>query len=214
MERRGGRGESAGAGRHELVGEWGYARGGHRDKWQEALADHQHPDVVEGWFRFCSALSSRFPGVLLRLDSLVVQNYMSLGVIGLAAQERFSLTTTCGFFVRPHQYTRVGRRAGACADVEIALFANTRYPSPLEPIADTLVRHFGPEILRALLLSAGSEGPRSVIPNLAELLASLATRVKGPDMNTWLDGILFQEGFPDARATLDSKTRLKEVILR
>jgi hypothetical protein len=76
------------------------------------------------------------------------------------------------------------------------------------------VRHFGPDILRALLLSAGSEGPRSVIPNLAELLASLATRVKGPDMNAWLDGILFQEGFPDVRATLESKTRLKEVILR
>lgn len=33
-------------------------------------------------------------------------------------------------------------------------------------------------------------------------------------MNAWLDAILFQDGFPDPRATGESKTRLKEVILR
>jgi hypothetical protein len=75
--------------------------GGMREVSTAVTSADQHPDVVEGWFRFCSSLSSRFPGVLLRLDSVVVQNYMSLGVMGLAAQERFSLTTTCGFFVSP-----------------------------------------------------------------------------------------------------------------
>ncbi|RSH89503.1 hypothetical protein EHS25_002053 [Saitozyma podzolica] len=153
-----------------------------------------HPDVVEGWFKFCSAVSSRFPGVLLRLPTHIIEAYMSLGVMGLAAHERFSLTTASGFFV--------------------ALLATTRFPSPLEPIADTLLKHFGPQILRALLLSAGSEGPRSVIPNLAELLASLVVRVPGEDMASWLNAILAEEGFPDARATSEAKARLKTAVLR
>lgn len=155
---------------------------------------HDNPDVVESWFKFSSAVASRYPGVLLRLPEPVVQVYMSLGVMGLGTQERFSLKTAAEFF--------------------IALFANTRYPSPLESATESLINVFGPRILRALLLSAGSEGPRSVIPNLAELLASLVTRVSGPDMSSWLDAILGEPNFPDARATTEAKSRLKGHILR
>ncbi len=72
----------------------------------------------------------------------------------------------------------------------MALLATSRFPSPLEPLADSLIKHFGPQILRAILLSAGSEGPRSVIPNLAELLASFVQRVKGEEMGNWLNVIL------------------------
>ncbi|WWD06250.1 hypothetical protein V865_004336 [Kwoniella europaea PYCC6329] len=154
----------------------------------------EHPDVVEGWFKFCSSLASRFPGVLLRLPPQIVEGYMSLGLIGLATQERFSLKSVSEYFV--------------------ALLANTRYPSPLEPLSDPLFAHFGPSILRALLLCAGSEGPRSVIPNMAELLAALVGRIKGEDMSRWLDQILSQEGFPDPRATPASKKKLKEAVLK
>lgn len=61
----------------------------------------EHPDVVEAWFKFASAVATRYPGVLLRLDEGVVRAYVNIGVLGLGAQERFSLTGTCGFFVRP-----------------------------------------------------------------------------------------------------------------
>jgi hypothetical protein len=79
--------------------------------------------------------------------------------------------------------------------MQIALLATTRFPSPLEPIADSLLKHFGPQILRALILSAGSEGPRSVIPNLAELLASLVVRIPGEEMAGWLNAILAEVGY-------------------
>jgi hypothetical protein len=157
-------------------------------------AMRDNPDVVEGWFKFCHALSSRFPGVLLRLPEPVIDAYMSLGIMGLGQQERFSLKGAAEFFV--------------------ALFANTRYPSPLEEPAERLIKHYGPRLLRALLLSAGAEGPRSVIPNLGELLASLVTRVPGPDIAAWLDTILAEPGFPDPRATTEAKARLKGVVLR
>nr|XP_031862141.1 uncharacterized protein CI109_002554 [Kwoniella shandongensis]KAA5529213.1 hypothetical protein CI109_002554 [Kwoniella shandongensis] len=153
-----------------------------------------NPDVAEGWFKFCSALASRFPGVLLRLPTPVVEAYMSLGLMGLVTQERFSLKSASEFFV--------------------AVLANTRYPSPVEPIADPLFAHFGPLILRALILSAGSEGPRSVIPNMAELLAGLIARISPSLMASWLQGVLMQDGFPDPRATIDAKKKLKEHILR
>nr|XP_019048282.1 hypothetical protein I302_02051 [Kwoniella bestiolae CBS 10118]OCF27212.1 hypothetical protein I302_02051 [Kwoniella bestiolae CBS 10118] len=154
----------------------------------------EHPDVVEGWFKFCSSLASRFPGVLLRLPPQIVEGYMSLGLMGLGTQERFSLKSVSEYFV--------------------ALLANTRYPSPLEPLSDPLFAHFGPSILRALLLCAGSEGPRSVIPNMAELLAALVGRIKGEEMSSWLDQVLSQEGYPDPRATAASKKKLKEAVLR
>ncbi|KAK4687604.1 importin-13, partial [Tremellales sp. Uapishka_1] len=153
-----------------------------------------HPDVVEAWFKFSSAVASKFPGVLLRLPTDMIEGYMSLGLMGLGAQERFSLKTATEFFV--------------------ALLATTRYPSPLESVADPLFIHFGPQMLRAILLSAGSEGPRSVIPNLAELLASFVQRISANDLTRWFDAIFSEEGFPDAKATLDSKVKLKNAVLR
>jgi hypothetical protein len=107
-----------------------------------------------------------------------------------------------------------GHKEGALDNRQISLLANTRYPSPLEPIIDALLSHFGPQLLHSLLLSAGSEGPRSVIPNLAELLASLVVRIPGADMAAWLQTILAPPDFPDPRATGESKLRLKETILR
>lgn len=97
---------------------------------------------------------------------------------------------------------------------QVALLAGTRYPSPLEPAVATLLQHFGPDILRAILLSAGSEGPRSVIPNLAELLATFVTRVNGVELGQWLGGILAEAAFPSAKATPESKTKLKAAILK
>ena len=96
---------------------------------------------------------------------------------------------------------------------QIAFLATTRYPSPLEPLADTALKHFGPAILRAILLSAGSEAPRSVIPNLAELLASFVQRIPGQEVMQWMTTILAEDGFPDPRAT-PAKPRLKEVVLK
>lgn len=134
---------------------------------------------------------------------------MSLGIIGLSAQERFSLKTATEFFVSPLPLPLVER-----ADEQVALLSNTRYPSPLEPAVETLLSHFGYQILRAILLSAGSEGPRSVIPNLAELLAVFTTRVNGIQMGEWLTAILGEEGFPSSKATVESKTKLKGAVLR
>jgi len=96
----------------------------------------------------------------------------------------------------------------------VALLSTTRYPSSLEPAIETLLNHFGYQILRAILLSAGSEGPRSVIPNLAELLATFTTRVNGVQMGEWLTGILGEEGFPSVKATGESKVKLKGAVLR
>jgi hypothetical protein len=134
--------------------------------------------------------------------------------MGLSAQERFSLKTATEFFVRSLL------PFGCCGTPysglirQVALLSNTRYPSPLEPAVETLLKHFGPQLLRAILLSAGSEGPRSVIPNLAELLASFVTRVNGVQMGEWLNGILAEEGFPSAKTTGEAKTRLKTAVLR
>jgi hypothetical protein len=46
-----------------------------------------------------SQMATRFPGVLLRLPAQAVEAYITLGVIGLSAQERFSLKTATEFFV-------------------------------------------------------------------------------------------------------------------
>lgn len=157
-------------------------------------------------------VASRFPGVLLRLSDEVVHGYMSLGIIGLSAQERFSLKTATEFFVSLRSICSTSVKRPLTA--QVALLSTTRYPSPLEPAVETLLKHFGPQVLRAILLSAGSEGPRSVIPNLAELLATFVTRVNGVEMGQWLNAILAEDGFPSAKATGEAKANLKAAILR
>jgi hypothetical protein len=182
--------------------------------------------MVEAWFKFGAAaspaatlqkarssyqVSTRFPGVLLRLPTQLVEGYLTLGILGLGAHERFSLKSTCDFFVS------LGPRETEThlkAYPQVTFLAGTRFPSPLEPQADTLIKHYGPQLLRAIILSAGSEGPRSVIPNLAELLAGFVTRVPGPEMAAWMDAVLAEEGFPDAKSTPESKLRLKETVLK
>lgn len=108
----------------------------------------------------------------------------------------------------------IPRLTRSTLSVQVSLLAGTKFPSPLEPLADTLLKHFGPQLLRAIILSAGSEGPRSVIPNLAELLAGFVSRVPGLEMGQWMDVILAEEGFPDRRATPAAKARLKEVVIK
>ena len=141
---------------------------------------------------------------------------MSLGIMGLSAQERFSLKTATEFFVGPIPCLTIDRICHHDIRLmgQVALLSNTRYPSPLEPAVEALLKYFGPQILRAILLSAGSEGPRSVIPNLAELLATFITRVNGIQMGEWLGVILAEEGFPSEKATAESKSKLKAAILR
>lgn len=57
--------------------------------------------AIEAWKgkRADRQMATRFPGVLLRLPSQLVEGYMTLGLLGLATHERFSLKTTCEFFV-------------------------------------------------------------------------------------------------------------------
>jgi hypothetical protein len=132
--------------------------------------------------------------VLLRLPQPVIEAYLNLGLLGLSAHERFSLKTATEFFV--------------------SLLNTTRFPSPLESQANSVLQHFGPQILRAILLSAGSDGPRSVIPNLAELLASFVQRVGVQEIAGWMQAVLAEEGFPDRRATPAAKLKLKEAVLK
>ncbi|WVQ82597.1 hypothetical protein IAT38_004727 [Cryptococcus sp. DSM 104549] len=177
-----------------VVGEVGGRLVGVAGRVFEGEGMKEHPDITEGWFKYCSAFAERYPGVLLRLQPQQVEAYISLALMGLGMQERFSLTSCAQFF--------------------IAFLSKTRFPSPLESLADPLLFQFGPLLLRALLLCAGSEGPRSVIPNMAELLASLVARVSGEMMAGWLEGVLMVDGFPDPRATGEAKKKLKEAILR
>jgi hypothetical protein len=49
---------------------------------------------------------------------------------------------------------------------------------------------------------------------LAELLASFVQRIPGEEMMSWMEGVLAEEGFPDARATPEAKARLKKAVLK
>ena len=44
-------------------------------------------------------LASRFPGILLRLPEPLVEGYVQLALLGLGAQERFSLKSAADFLV-------------------------------------------------------------------------------------------------------------------
>lgn len=81
-------------------------------------------------------MATRFPGVLLRLPAQLVEAYISLGLMGLAAHERFSLKSTCDFFVSSHvcdpalEVNQVSDRRSHCSLVPVSLLPWNPLPTP------------------------------------------------------------------------------------
>ncbi|KAL7414593.1 armadillo-type protein [Mrakia frigida] len=152
-----------------------------------------HPDVVEGLFKFAGTVAARFPVSLLAPPHEVLDAMMQLSIVGLGLQERYSIQAVTGFLT-----TTISR---------------SRSPQDLLEAFNIVLRTHGHSILQAILFGAGGHCPRSVIPHLAELLASLVARL--PELcAAWLTTILSVEGFPDPRATAKAKEKLKNAIFK
>jgi hypothetical protein len=65
----------------------------------------------------------------------------------------------------------------------------TRNDATLITPADALLRKQGALLIEALLLGIGGSAPRSTVPNLAELLANLVSRVPN-EARTWMSSLL------------------------
>ncbi len=137
----------------------------------------QHPDIAESYFDFACAVGvshasfprtcdaefvrlqvmTKFPSAML-LQSPNVQNAaMHLAVIGLMAQERFTLKAAIDFLV---SVLNTSRHAPAIADSFLPL-----------------IMAAGPDFIQATIAGAGLYSLRSTIPNFAELLVASVVRI-------------------------------------
>jgi hypothetical protein len=130
-----------------------------------ADAMHAAPDIVEGLFKFASAVAVRFPAALLAPPSEALGHLLGLSVEGLRLPDRYSLQAVTGFLT--------------------SLLRGSRSPTDLTAALDPPLRAHGRAMIGRIIAGAEGHSPRSVVPNLAELLAALVTRLT-KDSAVWL----------------------------
>lgn len=145
-----------------------------------ADAMHAAPDIVEGLFKFASAVAVRFPAALLAPPSEALGLLLGLTVEGLRLPDRYSLQAVTGFMT--------------------SLLRGSRSPIDLTAALEPGLRAHGRAMVVRIIAGAEGHSPRSVVPNLAELLSALVTRLT-EESTIWLAEALsivrfFMEAFP------------------
>lgn len=130
---------------------------------------HAHPDVSEYFFKFASAVVSKFPSSFARTSPQAQSAAVQIATLGLGAQERFTLIHAIEFLV--------------------AILNTSRHSPSVAEAYDPVIIQQGRSILHAVIFGAGLHSPRSSIPNFAELLVALVNRVPN-QTREWLTEIL------------------------
>jgi hypothetical protein len=155
---------------------------------------------------------TKFPAAMLLLPPDVQHAAMHLAVIGLLAQERFTLKSAIDFLL---SVLNTSRHAPAVADAFLPLIVAA-----------------GPDYIHATIAGAGLYSPRSTIPNFAELLVASVVRIPN-ETRGWvvqalsqvsrnrlfktpllLTAIYSQPSFPGGKETPEAKKKFQDMVLK
>ncbi|KAF8156219.1 hypothetical protein K438DRAFT_2026380 [Mycena galopus ATCC 62051] len=121
----------------------------------------ENPDIVQEFFACMDRVAQDFTAAFCALPDGAFDALMHCAISALALQERYSLVAACTFLG-----TLIHR---------VALFAPISQDL-LQQLQAHMIRTHGRAIMRAVLCGFAGAAPRSVTPNLLELLAALVSR--------------------------------------
>ncbi|KAJ1808183.1 hypothetical protein LPJ77_002521 [Coemansia sp. RSA 2523] len=159
------------------------------------VAIEQQPIVSEYVFDLCTRVLQTRPALLAHVEHATVARLCTLSVHALAVPNRLALKPTAYFLT-----------------ALIRLSATTARPSPATPLLASLWSEFGPEWLRATLQGIGGAHPRSLLPNLAELLFAMV-RHHLQSVKLWMAELLAQPAFPSPHADDAAKRQFVQHLL-
>ncbi|KAG8684324.1 hypothetical protein FRC08_013751, partial [Ceratobasidium sp. 394] len=151
-----------------------------------------NPDVAQDFFGYLTKVGTHFPRVILEMQSEMSDGLFRITATALTLQERYSLVNACNFMTM--------------------FLRKTRNENSLAEAGDALLRRQGAILMEALLLGIGGSAPRSTVPNLAELLASLVSRAPA-EARTWMNSLLMVDNPGNARIPAAAREKFMKAVL-
>ncbi|KAJ6541009.1 hypothetical protein DFH09DRAFT_1394943 [Mycena vulgaris] len=177
----------------------------------------ENPDIVQEFFACMDRVAQDFTSAFCALPDGAFDALMQCAISALALQERYSLVAACTFLG-----TLIHRAA---------LYAPLS-PAQLQQLQAHMIRVHGRPIMRAVLCGFAGAAPRSVTPNLLELLGALVGRwderavaeAEGAAQGArggqaqggargWVAGVVFADDFLPSRAGQADKERFVKTVV-
>ncbi|KAF5376630.1 hypothetical protein D9615_007856 [Tricholomella constricta] len=166
-------------------------------------AMEDNPDIVQEFFVCMDRTAQDFTRSFYTLPPGALDALLNCAVKALSLQERYSLVQACNFLC-----TLINR-----SSVEESLSAEK----------EQLLQVHGRSIMKAALEGFASVAPRSVVPNLIEILGTLLSRAGGGSGSgggaggaiaaQWTREILFADDFIPSKATPEVKEKFVKAVM-
>ncbi|KAF9495545.1 ARM repeat-containing protein [Pleurotus eryngii] len=155
----------------------------------QALEDN--PDVVTDFFGCVDTVAKNFPMAFFVLPAGALDSLMQCSLTSMALQERYSLVSVCNFLG--------------------TLLNQLFIRKELEEARLGFVQTHAKALFRAVLGGFAGVAPRSVTPNLTELLSILLSRCT-EECRVWVREILYSNDFVESKAGPEAKDRFIKAI--
>jgi len=151
-----------------------------------------NPDIVQEFFSCMERTAQDFTSAFYSLPPGALDALMQCAISALALQERYSLGAACNFLT--------------------TLIYRSVLLDELAEDRKRLLQTHGRSIMRAVLRGIAGVAPRSVCPNLIEILSTLLTRCS-EDCRVWIPEILYADDFVDSKAGPEAKEKFVKTVL-
>ncbi|QRW26295.1 Myb protein 1A [Rhizoctonia solani] len=148
--------------------------------------------TTQDFFGYLTKVGGHFPRVILEMSGDIADGLFRITATALTLQERYSLVNACNFMTM--------------------FLRKTRNDSALVAPADAQLRKQGAILMEALLLGIGGSAPRSTVPNLAELLSNLVSRVPN-EARTWMGSVLMADNPSNAKIPAAAREKFMKAVL-
>ncbi|KAJ3573233.1 hypothetical protein NP233_g2568 [Leucocoprinus birnbaumii] len=163
-------------------------------------AMESNPDIVQEFFVCMDRVAQDFTGQFYQLPEGALDTLMQCAITALSLQERYSLVAASNFLS--------------------SLIHRSALTDELMPHKCALVAAHGRSLMHAVLQGFAGIAPRSVVPNLIEVLGTLMSRagttVETNDSGTaseWMKDIIFSPDFIPSKATIEDKEKFVKGIV-
>lgn len=163
-------------------------------------AMESNPDIVQEFFVCMDRIAQDFTGQFYQLPEGALDALMRCAITALSLQERYSLVAASNFIS--------------------SLIHRSALTAELMPHKCALVATHGRTLMRAVLQGFAGVSPRSVAPNLIEVLSTLMSRagttVETSDSGTaseWMKEVIFSPDFIPNKATVADKEKFVKAVV-
>ncbi|KDR78193.1 hypothetical protein GALMADRAFT_65460 [Galerina marginata CBS 339.88] len=161
-------------------------------------AMESNPDIVQEFFSCMDQAAQDFTDNFYTLPPGLFDALIQCAITALSLQERYSLVSACNFLA--------------------TIIHRSSLTDELIPHKTALMTTHGRSLMRAILQGFAGVAPRSVVPNLIEMLGTLLSRASGADGGPgggapqWIKDVLMSDDFVPSKAGPEAKAKFIKAV--